>query len=311
MKRQLLSPVLMIFLALLTAGVSRGSEWLLTLQQAETPPECIAANAKCGEIDDGHGGKVNCGTCMPPDTCGGSGISNICGCTPQTCAGHCGEFDPGCGRAKLSCGGCPGIDTCGGGGVPNVCGCTPKTCAGRNCDSIDPGCGLPRLSCGQCSGTDTCGGGGIPGVCGCTPGRCGGQNCGTINPGCGLPPLSCGQCTSPAFCFENSFCCTPQTCGDSCGDIGDGCGRTLHCRQCGFKTFCDDDHRCHPIGGGFKTEAPRKDPALCKDKGKNCGVIDDGQGGQVDCGTCKGKNTCGGGGVPNVCGRPDKEWRTP
>ncbi|MEA2559244.1 MAG: hypothetical protein QOH06_748 [Acidobacteriota bacterium] len=48
--------------------------------------------------------------------------------------------------------------------------------------------------------------------------------------------------------------------------------------------------------------APPVNPALCAARGKNCGLIDDGLGDQVSCGTCTGTNTCGGGGVPNVCG---------
>jgi hypothetical protein len=249
MKRRVLSPVLMIVLAaLLTAGVSRGSEWLSTLQQADTPPLCQDQGKNCGEIDDGHGGKVNCGTCTPPDTCEGSGIPNVCGCTPQTCAGHCGEFDPGCGRAKLSCGGCTGTDICGGGGTANVCGCTPKTCAGLNCGTITPGCGLLPLSCGQCgSPTEICNNN----VC-CTPKGCGQQNCGSIEPGCGRPKLNCGQCTSPAFCRDNFSCCTPRVCGSRrCGSIEPGCGLgTVSCGSCPIGLFCDATGSCRSAGGG-------------------------------------------------------------
>ena len=61
---------------------------------------------------------------------------------------------------------------------------------------------------------------------------------------------------------------------------------------------------CRHHGGACKG---RNTPALCAAQGKNCGVIDDDQGGQVNCGTCKGKQTCGGGGVANVCGRPHAE----
>src|SRR5262249_2320454 len=35
-----------------------------------------------------------------------------------------------------------------------------------------------------------------------------------------------------------------------------------------------------------------------------CGPIGDGCGNQLDCGTCKGTDTCGGGGVASVCGHP-------
>jgi hypothetical protein len=36
--------------------------------------------------------------------------------------------------------------------------------------------------------------------------------------------------------------------------------------------------------------------------GTNCGVADDGCGGQMQCGTCSGHETCGGSGAPGVCG---------
>lgn len=44
------------------------------------------------------------------------------------------------------------------------------------------------------------------------------------------------------------------------------------------------------------------EPKTCQELGKNCGVVDDGCGGQLHCGFCGGGLTCGGGGVPNVCG---------
>ncbi len=43
-------------------------------------------------------------------------------------------------------------------------------------------------------------------------------------------------------------------------------------------------------------------PTTCAAQGANCGSISDGCGGTVDCGTCTGYDTCGGGGIPNVCG---------
>jgi len=42
----------------------------------------------------------------------------------------------------------------------------------------------------------------------------------------------------------------------------------------------------------------------CAAEGANCGMIADGCGGTLDCGTCTLPQTCGGGGTPNVCGAP-------
>jgi hypothetical protein len=73
--------------------------------------KCEDIGATCGPIADGCGGLVDCGPCVPPDTCGGGGEPNQCGsprCKPRTCAelGYtCGLAADGCG-GKLDCGGC-------------------------------------------------------------------------------------------------------------------------------------------------------------------------------------------------------------
>src|SRR5437867_10728602 len=43
-------------------------------------------------------------------------------------------------------------------------------------------------------------------------------------------------------------------------------------------------------------------PTTCAGQGKNCGTIPDGCGGTLTCGVCTAPQTCGGGGVANVCG---------
>ncbi|APR87553.1 Tryptophan synthase alpha chain [Minicystis rosea] len=53
-------------------------------------------------------------------------------------------------------------------------------------------------------------------------------------------------------------------------------------------------------GGG--TDAACPTAVTCADVGANCGPIADGCGGVLDCGTCTGNESCGGGGVPSVCG---------
>jgi hypothetical protein len=47
-----------------------------------SPRTCQQANATCGPVGDGCGGLTpNCGTCTAPQTCGGGGMPNQCGCT--------------------------------------------------------------------------------------------------------------------------------------------------------------------------------------------------------------------------------------
>src|SRR5262245_48911451 len=69
---------------------------------------------------------------------------------------------------------------------------------------------------------------------------------------------------------------------------------------------CRTDHpRCC---GGVCVQGSKKSfgtcctPTTCAAAGANCGMIADGCGGTLDCGTCTLPQTCGGGGTPNVCG---------
>ncbi|MDP9002159.1 MAG: hypothetical protein M3O46_18865, partial [Myxococcota bacterium] len=103
-----------------------------------TPKTCATLNYNCGAAGDGCGGALQCGTCTPPQFCGGGGY--------DTCGGMVPPVLPD---------GAPGLP------------CTPLTCAalGFNCGPAGDGCG-GRLDCGTCNGTDICGGAGKPGVCG-------------------------------------------------------------------------------------------------------------------------------------------------
>jgi hypothetical protein len=47
---------------------------------------------------------------------------------------------------------------------------------------------------------------------------------------------------------------------------------------------------------------PSCTPATCTSLGFTCGPAGDGCGGSLNCGTCTGSNSCGGGGTPSVCG---------
>lgn len=127
------------------------------------PTTCDAEGKTCGEISDGCGGSLECGTCGEDQICSSA---NVCvsaeGCTPTTCAEagkDCGALPDGCG-GTLECGRCGDGQTCGGGGTPNVCGegaCTPTTCEaeGKNCGEISDGCG-GTLRCGTCGDGQRC-----------------------------------------------------------------------------------------------------------------------------------------------------------
>jgi hypothetical protein len=46
------------------------------------PTTCADLGADCGEVADGCGGTLTCGTCSAPETCGGGGTPNVCGTSP-------------------------------------------------------------------------------------------------------------------------------------------------------------------------------------------------------------------------------------
>jgi hypothetical protein len=98
--------------------------------------------------------------------------------------------------------------------------------------------------------------------------------------------------------------CIPKTCAQqflNCGIASDGCGGTIDCGGC-------PDAGCPPIvcgGGGAPNVcgSPACTCLNCARSGFNCGVIGDGCGGLMNCGTCPQGQTCGGGdgGMANVC----------
>jgi hypothetical protein len=104
-------------------------------QDAQTCLTCLELGYNCGATGDGCGTVIQCGTCTPPEFCGGGGFS-----------------------------------VCGGGGVSGDSGtmsCAPKTCPelGYTCGAASDGCGN-MLRCGTCTPPESCGGGGSLGQCG-------------------------------------------------------------------------------------------------------------------------------------------------
>lgn len=65
------------------------------------------AGQNCGSVPNGCGTNIACGgACAPPQSCGGGGAVNVCGCTPLTCDSFlCGSHPNGCG-GTLFCGTC-------------------------------------------------------------------------------------------------------------------------------------------------------------------------------------------------------------
>lgn len=232
------------------AGVDAGSTQLCSLVS------CASANANCGPVGDGCGGFINCGTCTPPQTCGGGGIPSQCGgamgCVPRTCQSEnasCGPIGDGCGNI-VDCGACTGQgEVCGAGGRPNQCsvpgsnlvdgGCVPRTAcpAGLNCGAISDGCG-GTISCGTCTGMgQACGAGGSANVCGaanvCVPRSCMQANatCGQVGDGCGGLTPNCGTCNVDA-----GFICGGAGVANQCGTLSVDAGSCIN--------LCQRQNRC-------------------------------------------------------------------
>jgi hypothetical protein len=122
-----------------------------------TPTTCEAQGKNCGQIADGCGQPLDCGACTAPQTCGGGGAANVCGCGAATCTSlgkQCGSWPDGCGET-LICGPCPANQFCCN-GTCALCPCgkvhlangtcvTP--CGSGACGFSPCGCALPERIC--------------------------------------------------------------------------------------------------------------------------------------------------------------------
>ncbi len=207
----------LLVLTLMGCECSPGGEF-----EGCVPDDCADLGRNCGEVDDGCGGTLFCGTCTAPETCGGAGIAGVCGqssgvdCTPRSCSDigdFCGPMPDGCG-GFVTCVDCESPEICGG-QEPMRCGipdpdsfgsCEPLTCEaqGIGCGLAGDGCG-DTIDCGTCPDQETCGGAGVPSQCGtpdCVPLSCQDQGieCGRAGDGCGGLTDVCGVCTPPETC---------------------------------------------------------------------------------------------------------------
>jgi len=104
--------------------------YVCTAGTCEMPQTCVPVTCQpnqCYAIDDGCGGKLDCGNCSGTDVCGGGG-TNQCGPKASHCSNHTvdfGESDVDCGG---ECGGCPNGKTC-----QSINDCATGTCDGNVC----------------------------------------------------------------------------------------------------------------------------------------------------------------------------------
>ncbi len=102
---------------------------------------------------------------------------------------------------------------------------------------------------------------------------------------CTAPMTYCEKSTTPS---QDDICAPCGAAGQACCQPGNTCTAPNTCGGGGTPGICG----CTPL-----TACPPPD---------NCGMISDGCGGMISCGTCTLPDTCGGGagdaGAPNVCG---------
>ena len=178
---------------------------------AELRCECVPVDReevcvdKCGVLEDGCGGTIDCGGCTDGQTCGGGGVENVCGmgeCEPAIqcdAAFECGRQSDGC-DGQLECGRCESNERCD----DHACVCVPTTCdqLGYECGRHDDGCG-GTLNCGGCDDPETCGDwNGMSNVCG--------GGCEDLGYECGKPFGSshpeCGFCAEGFVCGGDFNC---------------------------------------------------------------------------------------------------------
>ena len=118
-------------------------------------------------------------------------------------------------------------------------------------------------------------------------------------------PTDGGGDVPPAACPYKRTCATA---GANCGPVADGCGGILQCGQCALPDICGGGgipSVCGRGGGGGPDGGSGGcHPRTCAQANAGCGPVADGCGGLVQCGMCMSPQTCGGSGIPSVCGLP-------
>ncbi|HTV20242.1 MAG TPA: hypothetical protein VMG12_16270, partial [Polyangiaceae bacterium] len=197
-------------------------------------------------------------------------------CTPLQCdSTQCGVLPNGCG-GTMDCAGCPSGQVCD----DHLCRveCVKTTCEaeGVACSTIADGCGgVIECDCNVCTPATTC----PTGVCGYQSDGC-------------ADVIYCGDCP------DN---CVPQTACPAgvCGTIGNGCDGTINCPACPTGEVCG-------AAGANECGPPACRPLECYELidrfGIQCGVVGNGCGQTVNCGTCPPGQICTVvNGQPNRC----------
>jgi hypothetical protein len=288
---------------------------------------------QCGNHGDPCCGGTSCGAglvCLPDQNkiptcqCGEKGQPCCINPDPAKNEYVCGGATE-CAAGICSCG-APGQVCCGGTTCNDGKACTKDAHGVGRCPVPEP-CGGNGQKC--CATGNSCSTG-----LACTSGRCAPKA--TTCSGAaqtstaqwfriGLKrPTGCSAGVVPFFANtldEAALCATKANPGTIAVTTGSDpqyyaygeVGPLGICTDIQVPAFSDSDAQscakslcinCTFIGGGCPPEghAPVCAPIGCDGNGANCGTVSDGCGGVLDCGTCSGGTTCGGGGAPGVCG---------
>jgi hypothetical protein len=257
------------------------------------PTTCEAEGVTCGQIGNGCGDVLSCGTCSGAGEECVDGACTVTGaCTPKTCAdypepGRCGPVSDGC-SGILNCPfpACANNESCGAQelGFCGVQSCTPVSCETALADKPPGYCGFVSDGCaGELQGCAT--------VCDTNAG----ESCGVLGDG-GVFVQICGTGGGGASCDPMD---QTTACQGKCGVVSDGCSSTYDCgNTCGQGQVCGANNVANTCG------TPTCTASTCQSLNAACGDIGDGCGGTLHCGdTCPVPgDTCAGGGVPNQCG---------
>jgi hypothetical protein len=123
-----------------------------------------------------------------------------------------------------------------------------------------------------------------------------GLACG-VDLGLGTTDERCHDIPDGASCITSC----EQPGGQYCGPIGNGCGKLVECGECARPGFTCGGSGIHSVCGAAPDSGACA-PTKCEaPNGRYCGLIGDGCGSVVDCGSCGEGVMCGGSGVPNLC----------
>jgi hypothetical protein len=265
----------------------------------------------CGLFDNGCGGLKNCGTCQTPQTCGGGGSPNVCGCTPSTCSmlqKNCGQVSDGCG-GTIDCGVCASPNHCG---PLNLCGRADNVIIYSNYDggtfTINVDNDIPNLAIGIVSYRN-------PVVT--IAGAYAGNVVAVAWAGAGTASATSITGVVPAIVTAESMPRAPSP-GPSaiiCGYVGDpgystsGCNtrdqiRSFFLNKFGGQLLFQNCQYAEYTGVLYTSAGGTCDcrPWTCATSHTQCGTAPDGCGGTLNCGGCPVPETCGGMGTPNICG---------